>query len=252
MRRVAILLLSLLLSGTLSAQMVLIPQSVRDSINNPTTVADSPLLLVGGKSVQMGRIAEDGGEWSGVAVLQNRGRRPIVITRLTTTCGCLQAEPAEREVKAGESVELKLTFNPRGRIGVVGQRVMVYTSLSDTKPTLIVELVGQVVAAANREADYPYSRGALMLRSDRVEVDGAGVVRVACYNAGDVALTLSADGLLTTEGVSVTTEPMPLAPKSEGDLVIRLNKAIEEGVVYLKGLNIAPRQSKIELIKREK
>lgn len=254
MRRVAILLCLLALSGNLSAQMVLIPQQVRDSVNMQTTVADSPLVASNGGKVAMGRVAEDGGVWNGVVTLQNKGDKPLVITRITTTCGCLKAEPESKSLAAGASCKLELIFNPRGRIGAVSQRVMIYSSLSDSKPAAIIEVTGQVIASADRASDYPYSRGALLLRSEKITVEGRGVVRVACYNGGDKPLTISADPLLSPAGVSVTTEPSPLAPKSEGDLVIRFEREIDDrdNALYLKGLDVTPRERRVELIKKNR
>lgn len=254
MRRVAILLCLLALSGNLSAQMVLIPQQVRDSVNMQTTVADSPLVASNGGKVSMGTVAEDGGVWNGVATLQNKGDKPLVITRITTTCGCLQAEPESKSLAAGASCKLELIFNPRGRIGAVSQRVMIYSSLSDSKPAAIIEVTGQVIASADRASDYPYSRGALLLRSEKITVEGRGVVRVACYNGGDKPLTISADPLLSPAGVSVTTEPSPLAPKSEGDLVIRFEREIDDrdNALHLKGLDVTPRERRVELIKKNR
>lgn len=254
LRRVTILLCLLALSGSLSAQMVLIPQQVRDSVNMQTTVADSPLIASNGGKVAMGTVAEDGGVWSGVVTLQNKGDKPLVITRITTTCGCLQAKPESKVLAAGASCKVELRFNPRGRIGAVSQRVMIYSSLSDSKPTAIVEVSGVVRASADRASDYPYSHGALLLRSEKVTVEGRGVVRVACYNSGDKPLTISADPLLSPAGVSVTTEPSPLAPKSEGDLVIRFEREIDDrdNALYLKGLDVTPRERRIELIKKNR
>ncbi len=244
----------LTLSGNLSAQMVLIPQQVRDSVNMQTTVVDSPLVASDGGRVAMGTVAEDGEAWRGVATLQNKGEKPLVITRITTTCGCLQATPECKVLAAGASCRLELKFNPRGRIGAVSQRVMIYSSLSDSKPTAIVEVTGVVRASADRASDYPYSHGALLLRSEKVTVEGMGAVRVACFNGGDKPLTISVDPLLSPAGVSVTTEPSPLAPKSEGDLVIRFEQEIDDrdNALYLKGLDVTPRERRIELIKKNR
>lgn len=254
LRRVTILLSLLALSGNLSAQMVLIPQQVRDSVNMQMTVAESPLVASDSGKVAMGTVSEDGGVWSGVVTLQNKGDKPLVITRITTTCGCLQAEPESQVLAAGESGKLELRFNPRSRIGAVSQRVMIYSSLSDSKPTAIVEVTGVVRAGTDRTSDYPYPHGALMLRSEKVTVEGRGVVRVACYNSGDKPLTISADPLLSPAGVSVTTEPMPLAPKSEGDLVIRFEREMDDrdNALYLKGVGVTPRERRIELIKKNR
>lgn len=243
-----------MLAGGATAQIVLIPQSVRDSVNNPATVADSPMVLADGGRVAMGTLAEDGQAWRGSVVWYNRGDKPLVITRVTTTCGCLQAEPEKGAVRPDRSATIALTFNPRGRVGAVSQRVMIYTSLSDTKPTAIVEVTGRVTASGDKASDYPYACGTLLLRNNKVTVDGKGVVRLACYNAGNSLLTLSADELLTPSALSLRCEPSPLPPKSEGELVITIGGEIDErdNALYIRGVNVAPRERKIELIKREK
>jgi hypothetical protein len=72
-------------------------------------------------------------------------------------------------------------------------------------------------------------------------------------NGGLAELNLEVDVNMLPKGVSVRFEPSKVAPKGEGDMVVEYEPRGETapanfGKIYIKGLNLPPRQSAIDVI----
>ncbi len=238
----------------LSAQIRIIPQEKLLEAANPKTVA-SQLRFVADK-VDFGTIDEMSGVWQGSATLTNEGGETIAITRVKSTCGCLKAEMPKRALAPKESMKVALKYYPRGHAGKVQQRVFLYTNTSEEHPSAVLEVRGVVTASADRSDDYPYARGVLRLRQDTVRLSGEReVLRVAFMNGGSTELNLSVDANFLPEGVKVRFEPSKVAPKGEGEMVVEYmpksaNSPTNLGKIYIRGLNLPPRQSAIDVIKK--
>lgn len=246
-------LLLLLLPTLVSAQIRIVSQERLDSVRNPQVIASK--LHFPQEPIRMGSIPEQGGLWTTHFVWENRGEQtPVVITAIKSTCGCLRTEYSAEPRKLGERGSIKLLYNPKGRPGAVDQRLFVYTSLSSSRPTAIVRLVGHVEAAADRRDDYPYSCGSLRLRQQEPLYEGVGEVRIACMNVGQTPLRITEDPHFTPRGVRIFTEPAELQPAQEGDLVIRLQQEPdfrEDGSLplLLRGLDLPPRMRTLKLVR---
>lgn len=236
----------------LSAQIRIIPQ---DKLLEATPKAtnNSPLRFER-EEVSFGTIDEMSGVWQGRAVLRNLGADTIAITQLKTTCGCLKAEVSKRVIAPNEKLSVALKYYPRGHAGRVRQRVLLYTNIASERPSAVLTLTGLVTASEDRSDDYPYTRGVLRLRQDAVRLSGEREVqRIAFMNGGSTELNLEVDANLLPKGVSVRFEPSKVAPKGEGDMVVEYTPTAETapvnfGKIYIKGLNLPPRQSAIDVI----
>ncbi len=230
------------------AQIRIIPQEHLEKANPQTALSTLQFVPA---SVGFGTIDEMSGVWQGRAQLRNGGADTVVITRVKSTCGCLVADMAKRVLAPRETIDVTLKYYPRGHAGKVVQRVLLYSNLSDDKPSAILQLRGLVTASADRSDDYPYSRGLLRLRQEVVHFSGEGreVQRVACMNGGSTELRLAVDAMLLPEGFKVRFEPEVLAPKQEGDMVVEyLPSGVQRDSVskiYIKGLGVPPRQSTV-------
>lgn len=238
----------------LSAQIRIISQDKLLDVAEPKAAENSPLRFVADE-VSFGTIDEMSGVWQGSAVLVNAGEETVAITQIKTTCGCLKAELPKRVLAPKERMTVALKYYPRGHAGRVRQRVLLYTNLSSEKPSTVLTLSGLVTASEDRSDDYPYTRGVLRLRQDKVVFEGSGrqVQRIAFMNGGSTELKLEVDANLLPKGVSVRFEPATVAPKGQGDIVVEYNPtdvlhSAGIGKIYFKGLNLPPRQSSIDVI----
>lgn len=257
MRRGAVAVVLVILSvHFVDAQIRIIPQERLLDAASPK-VAESSLRIIDDK-VNFGTIDEMSGVWQGSATLINGGAETVAITRLKSTCGCLKAEVQRMVLAPGERTTMILKYYPRGHAGRVMQRVLVYTNASTNDPSAILQLQGVVTASADRSDDYPYERGALRLRQEELKFDYSGrqSLRIAVMNGGTTTLRPSVDAHFLPKGVKVRFEPTTLAPKQEGDMVVEYEPQSGTNtaggyVLYLKGLNIPPRQSTIKITIRE-
>jgi len=66
-------------------------------------------------------------------VISNSGGDLLKITDVRASCGCTAANPTKRELKPGESSNLEVTFNSKGRKGPQTKTVNVVTNDPDKK-----------------------------------------------------------------------------------------------------------------------
>ena len=252
MRRVATYLIMLCAVQLVSAQIRIIP---REKLLEAEPKAMASSLKALPETVDFGTIDEMSGVWQGSAEIVNQGAETIAITRIKSSCGCLQVELPKRVVAPKERVRVALKYYPRGHAGRVRQRVLLYTEASDEAPSVVLQVQGFVTASADRSDDYPYSRGVLRLRQERVQLqhEGRQVVRIACMNGGSTLLRPMVDMQLLPKGLKVHFEPSEFAPKQQGDMVVEYDGSgtLQSGLplhIYIKGLNLPPRQSKVEVV----
>jgi hypothetical protein len=79
--------------------------------------------------------------------LRNLGDEPLVIERVSRSCGCTAAAPEVSTLAAGESTPLRVTVETRTASGTVEHEVLVQSNDSKT-PTLKIRLRATVVAEA--------------------------------------------------------------------------------------------------------
>ena len=250
---------SVMLSLESYAQIKIIPQQKLDSVVNTPTVKGDNISFEGGSIISFGTINEDDGVWSTAVEWSNKSDKPLVITSTKTSCSCLQAVARRESVASGGRSVVELRYNPKGHPGSVEQRVFVYTNLSTSQPTAVLKVKGEVKPSLNHTADYPYSRGVLLMRRDTIvfEGDKIQVERIVCMNNGSRAMRLEADTLLSSRGLKLKTEPEVLAPGQEGDMIISYTPE-QDGKkplwlkLYIQGLALPPRAREIIVqIKKE-
>lgn len=73
------------------------------------------VFAVVGESVHdFGTIKEADGPVTHTFKFKNEGVLPLVITKVTASCGCTQPEYTKEPVAPGKTGEIKVTFNPSG------------------------------------------------------------------------------------------------------------------------------------------
>lgn len=233
--RYALIAMAMLGCEVATAQLRLIPKQKLDSVANPRIVEDARMQFKGGAVVSFDTIDEDAGSWEKTLEWRNGSDRTLVVTRVTTSCSCLQAVADKGAVRGGGSSKLLLRYFPKGHPGRVEQRVFVYTNLSSSIPSAIITLRGDVIPSDDRSADYPRRHGALLLRRDTVTFAGdrEQVERIACLNVGERELRLEADEL-SSRGLTLKTEPAVLKAGEEGDLVITYSPVDANKPLWLK------------------
>jgi len=77
-------------------------------------------------------------------VITNEGNDLLKITNVSASCGCTAVIPEKNELKPGESTNIKVTFNSKGRSGT--QQKIITVETNDPKnSTIKLTLTGNVI-----------------------------------------------------------------------------------------------------------
>lgn len=232
---------------------IVAPEALQEAAH-PSVAEGTTMTFAEGNTISFGAITEDSPAWSTTLHWSNGDGGKTTITRITTSCSCITAKWDKRRSMEARSGTIEVIFTPKGHIGSVGYKLFVYTTLSESRPTAVVEIKGRVEPATDGGSLYPYLRGALALRQQSVKLPaGGGKVRVAVKNVGSEPLTVTHDKELTTSGIVAYTEPRVLTKGEEGFLWVEYEKgkrSVQQAppMLYLDGVNTPPRKRKIELI----
>lgn len=247
-RVVGILVLLLGVSGGAVAQIRIIPQERVQEAANPSTIEEQVMLFEEGERVSFGTISEDSEPWRTRLHWRSKEGQSVTITQIKTSCGCLVAEWDKRKASNATSGTLEMEYRPKGHTGRIMQRIFIYTTLSESKPTAIVEIVGSVEPSANRSSLYPHLMGTLGVRNRTLTLPAeGGKMEIAVMNCGSEPLRITHDSRLSLGGVSAHTNPEVLQSGEEGVLVVEYKPENTHPMLYLKGINAPPRERKIEI-----
>lgn len=229
-------------------QLTIIPQEAVQRAANPKAHEGSTIRFAEGGTLSFGTISEDEPHWQGEIEWHNTTGKKISITRITTSCNCLVAEWDRKANTAKSSGKVRVKYYPKGHAGEVHQRLFVYTTLSESEPSAIVDVVGTVTHSTDRGGDYPHAMGTLRLRQRGVTLPKeGGTARIAILNGGSTPLRVTHDGTLTMGGLRAYTEPTTLSAGEEGDLVVEYCPDGAPAMLFLVGINTPPRGRKVEI-----
>ena len=114
-----------------------------------------------------GAIAEANGLASHVFTIQNTGDEPLVITRITASCGCTRPEWSKAPIAPGKTAEVKISFDPKGRPGPFYKTISIYSN--GKKGSYNLAIKGTVTPKPVKPVYvYPYSIGDLKLHTKQI------------------------------------------------------------------------------------
>lgn len=208
MKRIVFLLFSMVLLGfTVSAQNAVM------SVDNP--------------NYDFGKIWEEDGDVTCNFVVKNTGNAPLVINRVTASCGCTTPNWTKEPIAPGATGTVTATYSAKNRPGPFSKTISVYSNGKDG--AYILTIKGEVLSKAkNPEANYPVQMGDFRLKTTNVvfnSVSNQQTVNqsIQVYNNGKAPLKISfgnVPGYMT-----VTSSPALLEPGKEGNITIAFNAA---------------------------
>ncbi|KXB37568.1 hypothetical protein HMPREF1869_00264 [Bacteroidales bacterium KA00251] len=83
-----------------------------------------------------GEILEADGPVSHTFVVKNTGKSPLVLTRVSASCGCTKPEFSREPIAPGASTKIKITYNPAGRPGQFVKTIAIYSNGSEGAVTV--------------------------------------------------------------------------------------------------------------------
>ena len=84
----------------------------------------------------MGLVQENGGKVTHEFKFTNKGKAPLLIKFIETTCGCTTPKWNRKPIPPGDSSVITVTFNPKDRPGVFSKKIIVYTNA--TPPNIVL------------------------------------------------------------------------------------------------------------------
>ena len=86
-----------------------------------------------------GVIKEAAGKVSHTFTIDNKGTKPLVITRIIAACGCTTPEYSKEPIAPSKSGSVKVTFDPSGRPGPFVKTVAIYSNGSTGSFTIRIK-----------------------------------------------------------------------------------------------------------------
>lgn len=239
--------------------MAVVPQH-KDSIINPALVKND-VLEFDAAVINVGEISEDDAPQTYTFVFKNTGSEPVVVTKVTSSCGCALASFSREPVKAGQRAEISVRYSPRGYPGALSRNVFVYTNTSGARPLAKLTLRGFVHPTKDQWRGYRVIMGSsLRAKTNRMVFkampkNGIRVENIECVNTGSAPLKLEASMGSLPEYVTFHTEPEVIAPGQIADMVVAIDGSkLPEGyaetaewTVLLEGLEGQPSQRTLHI-----
>lgn len=176
-------------------------------------------------SYNFGTIAEADGLTSHTFLVKNTGNEPLVITRVTASCGCTQPEWTKSPIAPGKTGEVKVTYNPKGRPGPFYKTISVFSNGKKGRYTLSIK--GNVTPKPSQPLfTYPYSIGDLKLHTktilySSIRPDETLGERISVKNDGKTSLSIRVGKV--PHYLTVEARPTTLGPGEVGEIYLLLN-----------------------------
>jgi hypothetical protein len=107
---------------------------------------------------QFGTIQEKNGKVSHAFVFENKGKTPIALDDVHSSCGCIGKVLSKDPVKPGSKGKVLITFNPEYKSGFFSKEILVFSNKGQNYNRIWVE--GTIVPGEHPvEEDYPYAFG---------------------------------------------------------------------------------------------
>lgn len=196
------------------ASMLLVASSILAQ-NNAQISADELIY-------NFGTIGESDGLASHVFTIKNTGNGPLVITRITASCGCTQPEWSKEPIAPGKTGQVKVTYNPKGRPGPFYKTIAIYSN--GKKGSFSLGIKGNVTP---KEAQpiliFPYSIGDLKLQTKNIlystiRPDETLGEKISIINEGKTSMTIHVGK--TPHYLNAVVNPTKLAPGEVGEISI--------------------------------
>lgn len=196
----------LILSGTVTAQ------------NKAVIYADEV-------SFDFGTIAEEAGLATHIFAVKNTGNTPLVITRVTVSCGCTTPGWTKAPIAPGKTGEVSITYDPKGRPGPFSKTASVYSNGKEGPYTLAVR--GNVTPKKLKPViSYPYTIGELKMHTKNVLYSGIRpneTLGEKIMIKNDSKLPVSIHIGKYPSYFTINAQPQTLGPGETGEITVLLD-----------------------------
>lgn len=114
--------------------------SAREAVETPVSQAE---ITFAQTEHNFGIVPENGKKVSCTFEFTNTGKHPLVITRITTTCRCVDYKCSKKPIPPGGKGQITITYNPKKQEGVFYKVIQVFTNTPDERHLLTLR--GEVI-----------------------------------------------------------------------------------------------------------
>lgn len=108
--------------------------------------ADTAVILFREYDHDFGKLSE-GEKVASVFTFENKGKGPLVILSVTTSCGCTVPKYDTKPIDPGKTGTLEVVFDSSGKIGKQTKTITVKSNAS--KPIVLLRISGEVITSTN-------------------------------------------------------------------------------------------------------
>jgi len=129
-------------TGTTPPQPGTAPPTATPPAATPAQIANGPKIVFEVESHDFGKLISD--EKVNFAFkFRNEGKAPLVISNVQSSCGCTAAKPSKPQFEPGESGEIQVTYDPKGRSGVQAKDITVVCN-DPSRPSFSLKITADV------------------------------------------------------------------------------------------------------------
>ena len=168
----------------------------------------------------MGFVLENGGKVTHHFKFINKGKAPLLIKYIETTCGCTTPKWNKRPILPRDSGIISVTFNPKDRPGVFSKKIIVYTNA--TPPNIVLRLEGEVITkSVDIPTTYPIVVGNLRFTTDTIRLKQAETKHQIINLINTGKKNISIVSILKPDYLEINCTPLSLEKEMMGNLIIR-------------------------------
>lgn len=174
-----------------------------------------------------GIIAEESPLVTYVFEIKSVGEAPLVITRVTTSCGCTHPEWTGAPIQPSKSGVVKISYDPNGRPGPFLKTIAVYSNAQ--QPPYRLAIKGVVTPRKPKPIyTYPYNIGPIKMHKENILFDAIHINETASEKImlkNDSSEPISISFGTYPSYATIAMNPTTLKPGEEGELSVLLNTA---------------------------
>lgn len=95
------------------------------------------------KEYDFGKIKEADGNVTHVFEFVNKGKTPLVVSKVQASCGCTSPSWTKEPIAAGKKGTVTATYSPTGRSGAFTKTITVFCN--DTEEQIVLTIKGEVI-----------------------------------------------------------------------------------------------------------
>ncbi|HOP04146.1 MAG TPA: DUF1573 domain-containing protein [Tenuifilaceae bacterium] len=169
-----------------------------------------------------GTIKEEDGKVSFDFEITNDGEAPLIINRVSSSCGCTTPVWPKEPIPPGGKGSVKATYDPKGRPGPFNKTITIFSNASASGTVLSIK--GQVTPRTKTpEETYRKRIGDLGLANSHMSMGKLFLSEIRIdslpvYNFGSEPMEITFQNV--PKHITVTAEPKVLKPKEKGSIIV--------------------------------